>query len=243
MFTHYRTQGIILSSYKRGEADEIFIIYTKDFGKISITGKSIRKNGSKLRMNMSLFSFVEVGFIQGKSYNTLTDVVVVSDFKKAKKSLGKLSLFYRISEIFLSLIHDEEEDENIFLFLVASFQKINNTSLTSNDLRIFFCFFSFNLLYFLGYKLYIRECVLCKESVNSDGYFNPKEGGIICNNCFAKDFYNKNCIYIEDVNILRKFLNLEERGKIDADANFFTKILDNYLEFIPKQGEYKAKKF
>lgn len=40
MFVHYRTQGIFLKKQDRGQADELFIIYTKDFGKLEILGKT-----------------------------------------------------------------------------------------------------------------------------------------------------------------------------------------------------------
>ena len=86
MFTHHRTEGVILSSRKRRAADEIFTLYTRDFGKLDVIGRSIRKSESKLKMKMSLFSLVEIGFIEGKKYNTLTDVSLISRFKNAKKS-------------------------------------------------------------------------------------------------------------------------------------------------------------
>jgi len=40
MFTHYRTQGIFLKKEDRGEADQLFTIYTKDYGKLEILGKT-----------------------------------------------------------------------------------------------------------------------------------------------------------------------------------------------------------
>ncbi len=34
MAIHYRTQGFILEKINRGEADQLFTVYTKDFGKL-----------------------------------------------------------------------------------------------------------------------------------------------------------------------------------------------------------------
>jgi len=235
MFTHYYTEGVVLAKKPIRECDEIITIYTRDFGKVDVIGRAIRKNGSKLRMNVSLFSHVKIGFIQGKSYNTLIDASTVSNFKDARKKLGKLSLFYRISEITLSFVCGQEKDENIFFLLLGSFQKIDKFVLSRDGLKLFFCFFSFNLLYFLGYKLYTEKCVLCTHNMDVDGYFSPKEGGIVCKKCFSRDFFDKDAIYLENVNILRNFLNLEEQKEINGDAKFFAKILDNYLEFIPKK--------
>jgi len=43
MFTYYRAQGFILKKEDRGEADRIFTIYTKDFGKLELLAKAVRK--------------------------------------------------------------------------------------------------------------------------------------------------------------------------------------------------------
>ncbi len=231
MFTHYRTEGVVLRTRQTREADEIFTLYTKEFGKIDVIGRSIRKSRSKLRMNMSLFSYVEIGFIQGKSYNTLTDVVLVSDFGKTKKTLGKLSLFYRISEVLLSLVYGQEKDEKIFLFLLKSFQKIEETNLSREKIELFFCFFSFRLLYFLGYKVYIEKCVFCKEKIDGAGYFNPREGGVVCGDCFGKDPAG---IPLEDVKSLQCFFGNDLAEIFNQNPKTFLNILENYLAFIPE---------
>jgi DNA repair protein RecO (recombination protein O) len=232
MFTHHRTEGVILSSRKRRDADEVFTLYTSDFGKLDVIGRSIRKSESKLKMNMSLFSLVEIGFIEGKKYNTLTDVFLVSNPKKAKRDLGKLSLLYRISEVVLSLVYEQERDENIFLLLKESFAKIDETSFSKEKLKLFYCFFTFNLLYFLGYKMYIEKCAFCGEVVLKDCYFNAKEGGVVCMDCFLK---NPSGIYLENVQLLKCFFENNLEKTFLQDAKLFLAILENYLAFIPEK--------
>ncbi len=231
MFTHHRTEGIILRIRQTREADEIFTLYTKEFGRLDVIGRSIRKSRSKLRMNMSLFSYVEIGFIQGKSYNTLTDAFLISDFKRAKRVLGKLSLFYRISEVLLSLVYGQERDEGVFLFLLRSFQKIEETNLSKGKIELFFCFFSFRLLYFLGYKVYIEKCVFCKEEIKGEGYFNSKEGGVVCGSCFRRDPAG---IHLKDVKSLQCFFGNDLEQIFNQNPKTFLNILENYLAFVPE---------
>ncbi len=233
MFTHYYTEGVILAKRAVKDADEIITVYTRDFGKLDLIGKSIKKNGSKLKMNTSLFSLAEVGFIQGKSCNTLTDARLISNFKNAKKDLGRLSLLYRMSETILSLVHGEEKDENIFLLISQSLRKIDGFKISKNKLKLFYCFFSFNLLYFLGYKLYIEECASCGSKVESSCYFNPREGGVVCKDCFSKEPAG---IYLEEVDSLRRFLENDIRSVKEQDSKVFVDILENYLNYIPENS-------
>jgi len=47
MFLKYRTQGLIFKKEERGEADQLFTVFTRDFGKLEVLGKAIRKISSK----------------------------------------------------------------------------------------------------------------------------------------------------------------------------------------------------
>lgn len=208
MFTHYYTEGIILKKKPVRESDEIITLYTRDFGMINVIGRSIRKNSSKLRMSTSLFSQIEVGFIQGKSYNTLTDVRLTSSFKNVKNDIRKTSLFYRISEITISLIRGEERDEDIYLLLQNSFQKIDKIDLFGDSLKVFYYLFCFRLLCLLGHKIDVEKCVFCGEKVEKKCFFDPQRGDVSCRKCLqeiGKD------IYLEEAWFLQKILETEKR--------------------------------
>ncbi len=231
MFTHHRTEGVILDIKHRGEGDELFILFTKDFGKVEVLGRSIRKGRSKLRMNMSLFSHVEISFIEGKVFNTLTDVSLVCNFKSAKNTLSKLSIFYRISEITLLLVRGEVKDERIFNLFLDSFYKTDKENLSKDSLKLLFCFFSFKLLYFLGYKLYTKKCVFCSLEIKRDCYLNLKEGGLVCSDCFRIDPFG---MHLDNKEVLISFFKKNIDEDFNEDSTFFLKVLTNYLSFIPE---------
>lgn len=238
MFTHYRTEGVVLSKKDIKEADTIFNIYTKEFGAVSVLGRSIRKNKSKLGMKMSLFSLLDIGFISGKNYNTLVDIETVDSFNCIKKNLAKLSFTYQLAETFSSLVVEEEKDERIYELVVESLQIINKGFFSSNSLKLVYCLFSFRLLYFLGHKLYINNCVFCDIKINKEGYFSAEEGGVVCLYCYNKHHKEENkkkFIYLDDVGYLKSVIDADINGIFDQENNIFIKILNNYLENIPRQ--------
>ena len=63
MVVYYRTQGIILRKQDADEADRVFTIFTKDFGKLKLRAVSERKITSKLRGGLELFYLSEMEFI------------------------------------------------------------------------------------------------------------------------------------------------------------------------------------
>jgi len=201
MAIHYRTLGIIIRKENRGEADQIFTIYTKDFGKLEILGKAIRKIKSKLRSGIELFYLSEIEFIQGKTYKTLTDAILIEKFKNLRKNLKGLAITYRISEMLDKLLKTEEPDRKIWQLLKEVFHRLNNLQLTRStspasklaggratyNLQLIFYYFFWNFLSILGYQPELYNCLLCQRKLIPEKiYFNSKEGGVICPSCFKK---------------------------------------------------------
>jgi len=188
MFNRYRTQGFVIKKENFREADQIFTIFTEDFGKLKILGRGIRKIQSKLRGGVKLFCGSEIEFIQGKSYKTLTDTALINNFRNIEKTLEKLLVSYKISGILDELVKGEERDEKIWNLLWEVLSRLDN--LSSGDewerLKVVYYYFLWNLLSILGYRPQLGRCVFCQKKNPGEIYFSPKEGGMVCGRCFRK---------------------------------------------------------
>jgi len=205
MFTHFRTQGIVLDKVDRGEADRIFTIFTKNFGKLKILGKAIRKIKSKLRGGIETFYLTEVEFIQGKIYKTLTDTFLINNFHNLRKSLARTRIGFKISEVLSGFLKGEEKDERIWELLKLTLEKLNDPR-TSTPL-IWYYYFLWNLFSILGYRPELNSCIVCqKKLITAKLYFNSERGGIVCQSCFSKSKEGKE-INLDTVRILRIIVN------------------------------------
>jgi len=212
MTVRYRTRGIVLKKNDRGESDQILTFYTKEFGKLEILGKAIRKIKSKLRSGAELFYLSEIEFIQGKAYKTLTDAILIEKFKNPRDDLKKLKIAYQVSETLDTLVDKQEKDEKIFDLLEEIFRKLDNCKIENSleignwKLKIIYCYFLWNLLSALGYQVDFYHCVICQKKLSPQNlYFSLEEGGIICGDCCRK---TKKCgaIAPEAIKIIRLFL-------------------------------------
>lgn len=184
MFVHYRTQGLILKKEDQGEADQLFTVYTKDFGKLTILGKAIRKISSKLRSGIELFYLSEIEFIQGKTHKTLTDAILIESFSNLRKNLIKLTVASKISKVLDYLVRSPEPDEKIWSLLKEVFYKLDTLEVGPYRLELIYYYFLWNLLSILGYQPELYHCPLCQKKISSGKiFFSPKEGGIICQKC------------------------------------------------------------
>ena len=206
------------------EADKLYTLYTEKFGKVSVMGRSIRKG--KLHMGMSLFSLVEVGFIQGKSYNTLTDVVGLFNFTRSRQDLAKLSLFYRMSETLLSLIHGEEREKRVFDLLLETMNEVEERNLSAKEISLIHTHFSFRLLDLLGYRPVTEKCVVCKGGVNGESYFSPSLSGVVCESCSV---VTPCCLFLGDAGVLQQMFSSDTQFALRQNSSLLGRILEEYL--------------
>jgi len=206
MFIHSRTKGFFLGEKEYGEDSRIFTLFTKDFGKIKVFGKAIRKVKSKLRAGTEIFSLSEIEFIQGKIHKTLTDVVLLNKFKNLKTDSNRFQIASKIGKDINDLVHEEAKDGKIWQLLEETFRKLDNWKS-----EIIYHYFFWNLISILGYKPELYYCHICRQKLFKENiYLFLKENGIICKSCFEKTNKTNKELYsninINTIKILRIIL-------------------------------------
>ncbi len=168
MAVHYRTQGIFVKISARGEADELFTVYTKDFGRLKILGKAIKKITSKLKGGAGLFYLSEIEFIQGKSHKTLTDAMPIENFQNIRKDLVKLRIAHKIAQVLDELVPKEEKDEQVWRLLSETFYRLDTKYQIPNTAYKAYYYFFWNLMSLLGYGPEISGCSIQGKPTDCD---------------------------------------------------------------------------
>jgi len=241
-FVHYRTRGFILKKNDRFEADRFFTIFTCDFGRIEVAARAIRKITSKLRAGVELFYLSEIEFIQGRTYKTLTDTVVLEKFEEVRKNLEKLKTAFKISKVLDNFLRFEEKDKRIWDLIVETFSLLDNKDLTeSTRLSLLFHYFLWNFFSILGYQPELFRCAICQKKLTFDDlYFSAKDGGIICSVC-TKSKKEVEKVNSDTVKILRMILKRDwqtlSRLKIEPVSQKLLKnISENYYSNLLKEN-------
>lgn len=241
MFVHYRTFGLVLKKKDRGENDQLFTFYTKDFGKLEILGKAIRKISSKLHFGADIFYLSEIEFIQGKANKTLTDAVLIDKLKNLRNDLKRLAIAYKISETLDELVEGEEKDEKIWYLALETFDKLDSFFLSSDNYFLVYYFFLWNLFSILGYTPEVYCCSVCQKRIAPGGLsFSASEGGVICNLCSRGNKKSK-MVGDEFIKILRIILKgdwatLSKLKFDELQKKLLKDISSYYLSFIKEQN-------
>jgi len=144
----YKTKGIIIKKSNLGEFDHLITIYTKEFGKVLLKGKSTRKNQAKLKGHLELFLNSYLMIAPAKGFDIITGAETVNSFPYLHNNLTSLSVAFYLSELIDKLLPEPESDNQIWNLILSSFQEINHKN---SNLKTIVNNFENKLLEFLGY--------------------------------------------------------------------------------------------
>lgn len=218
----------------RGDSDQLFIVYTDRLGKLEVSGKAIRKIKSKLRSGIDLFYLSEIEFIQGKAHKTLTDAILINNFKNIRKDLRRLSVANKVSEVLNDLVRGQEPDEKIWRLLIWTLGKINTVKSIEEARQKIYYYFFWNLISVLGYKPEFYDCSFCrKKIIPQDMRFSIREGGLICGRCFRSEktakTINSDTVKIIRIILKRNWKTLEKLKISVENLNSVKAVSDCYL--------------
>ena len=124
MIRKYSSEGIVLARRNYSEADRILVIFTKNFGKISLLAKGIRKPKSRKRGHLEIFSRIKFSYTRGNSVDIMTEVEMVDSYPAIRKGLKKVSLAYYFVEVINKVVREEENSE-LYKFLIEFLERLS----------------------------------------------------------------------------------------------------------------------
>ncbi len=145
----YKADGIILKRKNIGESDRILTIFTKEYGKLRIIAKGIRRVTSRRAPHLEVFTRVNTLLHRGKSLDSISEVEPVEIFEEIRGDLGRVSIAYLYCELIDALLPEKQEHRDIFDLLVHSLQTLNNKD--SDDTYYYSRQFALELLWRLGF--------------------------------------------------------------------------------------------
>lgn len=148
----YSTTGIIIKKDNKGEHNQLVTIYTKEYGKISLLSKGVRKGSAKLSGHLLLLHLSVFHFVLGKHQKVLTTVSEIQGFSTLKKDLEKVRAGMHIVELVGTYTMEEEKDEALFHLLLGALDYLNRKEMKRIDVKFFLRYFEFKFLSLLGYE-------------------------------------------------------------------------------------------
>ncbi len=114
----YTTDALILKTAPAGERDLSLLVFTKDFGMLSVRARGIRMMQSRLRATLQELSFVRLSLVRGKGVWRVTSAQLVDAFfRKVLRRSDIQKVFGNIVSLLHRLSPEAEENHTLYIVL------------------------------------------------------------------------------------------------------------------------------
>jgi DNA repair protein RecO (recombination protein O) len=176
----YRTPAVILKRMDLGEADRIVTLFSRDVGKVRAVARGVRRTTSRSAGHLEPFTLSDVLFAVGRELDVISQADTVESFRGIREDLVLTTHAYYLAEVVDLLTEDHMENRGVFDALVDGLRDLGDQP----DARLVLVTFHLRLLEALGYRPELRECVVCRATIEpARNQFSALMGGVLCPGC------------------------------------------------------------
>jgi DNA repair protein RecO (recombination protein O) len=182
----YRTEAVVLRSFRLGEADRVLHLYTLDRGRVGAVAKGIRKTKSRFGARLEPLSHVDVLLHQGSGeLQTVTGVELVRPHHRAREDRYRLGVGLVGAEAMLRLFTEQEQNPRAFQALTRFLDLLDE--LPAREARPALdplaLSFQLKLLWLSGYLPHLTSCADCGATDRPLVGYSARAGGAVCREC------------------------------------------------------------
>ncbi len=173
----YRDTGVVLRTYKLGEADRIVVIMTEDHGKVRAVAKGVRKTTSKFGARLEPLSHVKLLLYQGRELDIVSQAESVETLAPLMADLDHMTSGLAMLEAVDQLALEREPSPQLYRMLVGGLR-----TLVARPSALVVAAFYWKLLANEGVRPELDMCVRCGDTEPIVA-FDVSEGGVLCRSC------------------------------------------------------------
>ena len=176
----YRDRGVVLRTYRLGEADRIVVILTEGHGKVRAVAKGVRRTNSKFGARLEPLTHVDLLLWQGRSELDIVNQVEVLDaFRTVREDLVRVPRGMALLEVTEQMAQERHPDPRLYTMLVGALRALADER---SDATLLAPSFFLKALVHEGAGPVLHECAVCGEG---DGAvelvaFDLVAGGTLC---------------------------------------------------------------
>ncbi|MPY96231.1 MAG: DNA repair protein RecO [Acidimicrobiia bacterium] len=176
----YREHGIVLRTWRLGEADRIVSVLTRHHGKVRAVAKGARKTRSRFAARLQPSRHLSLQLFAGRGdLDTVTQAETVDGFTAIASDLGRLGRASVMLEVTEHVSLDREPNVALYQLLLGALR-----TLEAADRPLVLTGFLLKLLTQEGVQPALDGCVSCGEREDLVTY-DTASGGVRCRRCRA----------------------------------------------------------
>jgi len=182
----YKTEAVVLRSFRFGEADRVLHVYTLDRGRVGALAKGVRKTRSRFGARLEPLSHAELVLHEGRGeLQTVTGAELIRSHHATREHPYRLGMGMVGAEAMLRLFPEQERNQRAFRALTRFLDLLDEAAAGSAQrpaLDPLALSFQLKLLWLSGYLPHMTGCAECGAEQNLTAY-SPRAGGALCAAC------------------------------------------------------------
>jgi len=173
----YRDEGVVLRTYKLGEADRIVVLYTRGRGKVRAVAKGVRRTRSKFGSRLEPGSMVSLQLYEGRNLDIVTQAERTEPLAGLRADLDRYGRATIMLEAVDHVSTEGESNPALYKLLTGALRELDGSG---NALVV--PAFVTRLLALEGVQPQVDECVGC-GATEGLVVLAVHEGGMLCRSC------------------------------------------------------------
>ena len=174
----HRDEGIVLRTYKLGEADRIVVILTKGRGKVRAVAKGVRKTKSKFGSRLEPMSHCTLQIYEGRELDLVTQAESIETFRVLRDDLDRIARGMSMLEVVDQLAPEGAPNPELYRMLVGALRTLDESSSPLVTPA-----FLWKVLALEGFRPEVERCAQCTSDGVTLVAFDVEAGGLLCRNC------------------------------------------------------------
>ena len=223
----YGERGVVLRTYRLGEADRIVVVLTEGHGKVRAVAKGVRKTKSRFGSRLEPTMHVALLLYEGRELDVITQADTIEHHPTLRRDLTRLAKATAVLEAVDHVAQDREPDPQLYRMAVGALR-----ALEQRDAVLLVPAFYWKLLAAEGVAPLVGECARCGATEDLVA-FDLAEGGALCRTCRSGS-----AISAQALGLLRRVLHgelnaalaePESRATAELEA-LATKAMESHIE-------------
>jgi DNA repair protein RecO (recombination protein O) len=173
----YRDHGIVLRTYRLGEADRIVVLLTRERGKVRAVAKGVRKTKSKFGARLEPTSHIAVQLYEGRELDIVTQADTVDHFRAIRDDLDRIARASAMLEAAEQMALEPQPSPRLYQMLLGALR-----ALAAHNGPLVVPAFFWKLLVLEGFGPVVDQCASC-GAAGEMAAFDLESGGVLCAAC------------------------------------------------------------
>jgi DNA repair protein RecO (recombination protein O) len=182
----FKTEAVVLRTFRFGEADRILHLYTAERGRVNAIAKGVRRVKSRFGGRLEPLFRVNLVLHQGRGeLCTVTQAETVAAHPALRERRDSLERASQACDAVLRLLDSEEPNPPAYNLLCRELQLLDQDPAAAT--RAHALSFRLKLLLATGFAPELAACATCGDRDHVGG-FSASAGGVVCPGCEAGSF-------------------------------------------------------